>query len=168
MVEVLNPSKMFLDQKIEAPGSVVTVVLTGLRPLLVEIQALVTKTNLPMPRRTASGIDNNRLQLIVAVLQKRVGLHLFDQDVFVNVAGGLKVVEPAADLAVAMAIISSIKDKPIKVKTAFVGEVGLLGELREVKGLDKRIVEAKKLGFTNIVSFKNAKNLSEAVRLGLS
>lgn len=167
MVEVKNPSKLFLDQKVDAPGSAVAGILTGLRPLMVEIQALVTKTSLPSPRRTGSGIDNNRLQLLVAVLQKRLGLLLYDQDVFVNVTGGLKIFEPAADLAICIAIISSFKDIPILPKTAFLGEVGLLGELRQVRQLDKRAIEAKKLGFSNIISFNNTKSLSQAVKLAL-
>lgn len=167
MVEVKNPSKIFLDQKVNAPGSAVVCILTGLRPLLLEIQALVTKTNLPMPRRTGSGIDNNRLQLLVAVLQKRLGLSLFDQDIFVNVTGGLRLFEPAADLGICMAIISSFKDIPIKDKVVLVGEVGLLGELRVVRELEKRIKEAKRLGFTNVVSSDNAKNLLNAVKLAV-
>ncbi len=167
MIEVKNPSKIFLDQKVDAPGSAVVAILTGVRPLLVEIQALVTKTSLPSPRRTGSGVDNNRLQLLVAVLQKRLGLPLFDQDVFVNVTGGLKVFEPAADLGICMAIISSFKDKIIDSKTAMIGEVGLLGEIRDIRGLDKRTIEAKKLGFMNILSAKNARSLTQAVKICL-
>jgi DNA repair protein RadA/Sms len=154
MVEVKNPSKLFLETKQNAPGSTVVPIITGLRPILVEIQALVTKTNLPVPRRTGSGIDNNRLQLLVAVLQKRLGLPLYDQDIFVNVTGGLKVFEPAADLAICMSIISSFKDVIIPEKTAFIGEVGLLGELRAVRGVDRRIIEAEKLGFSNVITSK--------------
>lgn len=167
MIEIKNPSKIFLEQKVNAPGSAVVPILTGIRPLLVEIQALVTKTSLPTPRRTGSGVDNNRLQLLVAVLQKRLGLPLYDQDVFVNVTGGLKVFEPAADLAICLAIISSFKDQVIIAKTALVGEVGMLGELRAVRGLDKRVQEARKLGFTNIISSNRAKNLNEAIKLVL-
>ena len=165
MIEVKNPSKLFLEQKVNAPGSAVVCVLTGIRPLLVEIQALVTKTNLPIPRRTGSGIDNNRLQLLVAVLQKRLGLALFEQDIFVNVTGGLRILEPAADLGICLAIISSFKDKTIKDKTILVGEVGLLGEIRAVREIDKRITEAKKLGFSNVISPKIAKSLSQAIKL---
>lgn len=167
MVEVKNPSKLFLETKQNAPGSTVVPVLTGLRPILVEIQALVTKSNLPSPRRTGSGIDNNRLQLLVAVLQKRLGLPLYDQDIFVNVTGGLKVFEPAADLAICMAIISSFKDSVVSPKTVFIGEVGLLGEIRGVRGNQKRAGEAKKLGFTNIISSEKAKSLAQAVKLSL-
>lgn len=167
MIEVKNPSKIFLDQKVNAPGSAITAILTGMRPILVEIQALVTKTSLPAPRRTGSGIDNNRLQLLVAVLQKRLGLPLWDQDVFVNVTGGLKVFEPAADLAICMAIISSFRDITLPAKAVFIGEVGLLGEVRVVRGLDKRSSEAKKLGYTQVISPQNAKNLSQVIKLAI-
>lgn len=163
MIEVKNPSKIFLDQKVNAPGSAVVAILTGVRPLLVEIQALVTKSNLPVPRRTGSGVDNNRLQLLVAVLQKRLGLPLYDQDIFVNVTGGLRIFEPAADLGICLAIISSFKDKTLKEKTVLIGEVGLLGELRTVRQLQKRASEAKKLGFGNVISPENAKSLSQAM-----
>lgn len=168
MVEVKNPSKMFLEQKVDAPGSAVAATMAGYRPILVEIQALVTKSFLPVPRRTGSGVDNNRLQLLTAVLSKRLGLPLLDKDIFVNVTGGLKVFEPAVDLAICLAIVSSLKDKTIKPRTVFLGEVGLLGETRVVGGIDKRISEAKKLGFTNIVSSENARSLTEAVKLALS
>lgn len=167
MVEVTNPSKIFLEQRVLAPGSAVVATMGGLRPLLVEIQALVTKSFLPSPRRTGSGIDNNRLQLLVAVISKRLGLPLYDQDIFVNVTGGMKVIEPAADLAICMSIISSFKDQLIDPKVALVGEVGLLGELRQVRLLEKRKSEAKKLGFTKMISPENVKSLSEVVKLAL-
>src|SRR3989344_4207431 len=167
MVEVKNPSKMFLETKVEAPGSAVVATLTGLRPLMVEIQALTTKSFLPAPRRVGTGIDNNRLQLLTAVLQKRLGLPLYDQDIFVNVTGGLKGFEPAADLAICLAIVSYLKDKVVVPKTMIVGEDGLLGEVREVRVLDKRIAEAKQLGVTNVISSENAKSLAQAVRLAL-
>ncbi len=162
MIEVKNPSKLFLDQKVEAPGSAIVSILTGLRPILLEIQALVTKSSLPSPRRTGSGVDNNRLQLLVAVLQKRLGLPLYDTDIFVNVTGGIKVFEPAADLGICMAIVSSFKDQTIPKKTLFIGEIGLLGELRNVNKLEKRANEAKKLGFTNVISPSNTKTLIQA------
>ncbi len=158
--EIKNPSEVFLEERVDAPGSTITVLLTGLRPLLVEIQALVTKTNSPIPRRVATGFDNNRLQLLVAVLQKRLNLKLWEQDVFVNVAGGIKITEPAGDLAVCAAIISSYKDKALAKKAVFVGEVGLLGEVRSVRGIEKRIKEAKKLGFEKVFSSQNIKNLA--------
>lgn len=168
MQEVLNPSKIFLEQRVVAPGSAVVATMGGLRPLLVEIQALVTKSFLPAPRRVGSGIDNNRLQLLVAVLTKRLGLPLFDQDIFVNVTGGMKVSEPAADLAIALSIISSFKDQIIDPKAILVGEIGLLGELRSVRSLDKRKTEGKKLGFTKLICPENAKSLKEAVNLVLA
>ncbi len=167
MIEVKNPSKLFLEEKVNAPGSSVVCIMTGIRPLLVEIQALVTKTNMPIPRRTGSGVDNNRLQLLVAVLQKRLGLPLYDQDIFVNVTGGLRVGEPAADLGICMAMISSFKDVSLKEKTLMIGEVGLLGELRSVRQLEKRVTEAKKLGFTNVISTENTKTLLSASKLAL-
>jgi len=167
MVEVTNPSKVFLNTKQNAPGSAVVAIQSGIRPLLLEIQALVAKSGLPIPRRVGNGIDNNRLQLLAAVLQKRLGLVLFDADIYVNVTGGLRISEPASDLGVCVAIVSSLKDIPIKEKTVLIGEVGLLGELRAVRQIDKRIKEARKLGFSNVISFKNAKNLSEAIRLAL-
>jgi DNA repair protein RadA/Sms len=166
--EVLNPSAMFLEQRVSAPGSAVAAIIGGIRPILVEIQALVTKSYLPSPRRVGTGIDNNRLQLLIAVLIKRLGLPLYDQDVFVNVTGGLKVSEPAVDLAICLSVISSFKDIKIDQKTVLVGEVGLLGELRPVKFLEKRQKEAKKLGFTKIISPENAKSLSDATKLALN
>ena len=168
MIEVKNPSQLFLNEKVSAPGSAVVATVNGLRPLLIEVQALVTKTNLPIPRRIGTGVDNNRLQLLVAVLSKRLHLPLYDQDIFVNVTGGLKLQEPAADLGICLAIVSSLKDKSIPDKTLFVGEVGLLGELRTVRSLDKRINEAKKLGYTQVISPDNAKTLADAVKMVLS
>lgn len=162
--EIKNPSEVFLEERVSAPGSAVTAVLTGLRPILVEIQALVTKTNAPIPRRVGTGIDNNRLQLLVAVLQKRLKLPLWDQDVFVNVTGGLKINEPAADLAICAAIISSFKDIALPKNSAYIGEVGLLGEIRNIRGLDKRVKEAKKLGFEKVYAASNLKNLSGLLR----
>ncbi len=162
MVEVKNPSKIFLSQKVNAPGSVVVSTITGLRPILIEIQALVVKSNLAVPRRVANGIDNNRLMLLTAVLSKRLGLHLFDQDIFVNITGGIRADEPACDLGICMAIISSYKNKTINPETVFLGEIGLLGELRGVRGLDKRIAEAGKLGYTRVIGPGQAKSLEEA------
>lgn len=164
MKEVSNPSQVFLEERVSAPGSAVTAVLTGLRPILVEIQALVTKTNSPIARRVGTGVDNNRLQLLVAVLQKRLKLPLWDQDVFVNVTGGLKITEPAADLAICMAIISSFKDITLPKNAAYIGEVGLLGELRSVSQLEKRANEAKKLGFSEVISPLKTKSLNDLTR----
>ncbi len=160
MIEVSNPSRLFLDQRVNAPGSAIVATMNGYRPLLVEIQALVTKSFLPVPRRTGAGIDLNRLQLLVAVLMKRLSLPLYDKDIFVNVTGGMKIIEPAADLGICMAIISSLKDETLDPNTVYVGEVGLLGELRDVRGVDRRAAEAKKLGFTKVVSPKTTKSLS--------
>jgi DNA repair protein RadA/Sms len=148
MVEVTNPSEVFLAERLlNAAGSAIAVTLEGTRPLLVEIQALSSTTSFGNPRRTANGIDFNRLLLLVAVLSKRVGVRLSDQDVFVNVVGGLRVGEPAADLAVACAIASSFRDIPVAGDLAIVGEVGLSGELRAVSQLETRLKEVTKLGF---------------------
>jgi DNA repair protein RadA/Sms len=149
MAEVANPSEAFLAERLlNAAGSSIAVTLEGTRPLLVEIQALSSTTSFGNPRRTANGIDFNRLLLLIAVLSKRVGVRLSDQDVFVNVVGGLRVGEPAADLAVACAIVSSYRDVPVAGDLAIVGEVGLSGELRAVSQLETRLNEAAKLGFT--------------------
>lgn len=148
MVEVTNPSEAFLaERQANAPGSAIAVTLEGTRPLLVEVQALVSPTTFSNPRRTANGIDYNRLLLLTAVLTRRVHLSLQDKDVFVNVVGGMQIGEPAADLAVALAIASSVKDRPIHADMAFIGEVGLSGELRAVSQLEARLKEAAKLGF---------------------
>lgn len=162
--EVVNPSQIFLEHKVNAPGSVVVATVNGLRPLLIEVQALVTKTYAPIAKRVGNGIDSSRLQLLVAVISKRLGLNLSDQDVFVNVTGGIKLTEPAIDLGVCLAIVSSMKNRSIAPKTVFVGEVGLLGELRPIRQLEKRISEAKKLGFSKVISPEVAKNLSEVVK----
>lgn len=147
--EVGNPSRIFLEERPqEASGSVVIPCLEGTRPVLVEIQALVSQSPLGMPRRTSVGVDHNRLSLLVAVLSKRMGLEMGDQDIFVNVAGGLKVDEPAADLGIVSAMISSFLDKPLDKHMAVFGEVGLAGEIRGVSQPEMRIKEAKKLGFS--------------------
>lgn len=164
LIEVQNPSALFLEHKVNAPGSVVVAVMNGQRPLLVEIQALVTKSYLPVPRRVGTGVDINRLQLLVAVLSKRLSLPLYDQDIFVNVTGGVRLTEPAADLAIAIAIASSLKDQSVNSKAVFLGEVGLLGEIRPIRQLPKRIAEAKKLGYTQVISPENAKNLDQAMK----
>ena len=147
MLEVSNPSEAFLSERSEGAGSAVAVTLEGTRPLLVEIQALTSTTSFGLPRRTANGIDFNRLLLLVAVLSKRVGIRLHDQDVFVNVVGGLRVNEPAADLSVAVAIASSFRDVPVAHDLAIIGEIGLSGELRSVSQATKRLNEASRLGF---------------------
>jgi DNA repair protein RadA/Sms len=152
MEEVANPSEAFLAERLpEAAGSAIAVTMEGSRPLLVEIQALASTTSFGLPRRTANGVDVNRLLLLVAVLSKRVGLRLFDQDVFVNVVGGLRINEPAADLAIAMAIASSFQNLPLPNDLAAVGEIGLSGELRAVGHLSRRLHEAVKLGFKRCI-----------------
>ncbi len=157
MVEVPNPSEAFLaERQINAPGSTIAVTMEGTRPLLVEIQALASSTTFPNPRRTANGIDYNRLLLITAVLMRRVRLKLHDKDIFVNVVGGLQIDEPAADLSVAIAIASSVKDRPVYADMAFVGEIGLSGELRAVSQLEARLKEAVKLGFKRCIVPKTA------------
>jgi DNA repair protein RadA/Sms len=148
LIEVANPSEAFLAERLpNAAGSTIAVTLEGTRPLLVEVQALASTTSFGLPRRTANGVDFNRLLLLTAVLSKRVGLRLSDQDIFVNVVGGLKINEPAADLAIATAIASSFKSAPVAADLAIVGEIGLSGELRAVGQLSKRLNEAAKLGF---------------------
>ncbi len=152
MVEVANASEAFLAERLpDAAGSAIAVTMEGSRPLLVEIQALASTTSFGLPRRTANGVDVNRLLLLVAVLSKRVGLRLFDQDVFVNVIGGLRISEPAADLGVALAIASSFQNLPLPSDLAAVGEVGLSGELRAVSQLSRRLHEASKLGFRRCI-----------------
>jgi len=152
MVEVRNPSEAFLAERmVNAPGSAIAVTMEGTRPLLVEIQGLTSVTSFGNPRRTPNGVDFYRLLLITAVLSKRLGLKLGDQDVFVNVVGGLKVSEPAADLAVAAAIASSVWDRPARADCALIGEIGLSGELRAVSQLPQRLREAKQLGFGAVV-----------------
>jgi DNA repair protein RadA/Sms len=146
--EVANPSELFLAERpINVPGSVVISSLEGTRPILVELQALVTPTSYGMPRRTAIGVDPNRVSLLVAVLEKKVGMTLANQDIFVNVAGGVRVDEPAVDLGVVSAVASSFLDKSIPSKTMVIGEVGLAGEVRGIHQAEIRLREAAKLGF---------------------
>jgi DNA repair protein RadA/Sms len=152
LVEVANPSEAFLAERVvNAPGSAIAVTLEGTRPLLVEVQALSSPTAFGYARRTANGIDYNRLLLLAAVLSRRMGFKLAEQDIFVNVIGGLKIDEPAADLAVAVAMASSYLDRPVPADLAIVGEIGLSGELRAVSQLPVRLNEATKLGFKRIL-----------------
>ena len=145
---VANPSELFLSERpLGVSGSVVTASLEGSRPLLVELQALVTQSSYGVPRRTTIGLDHNRLALLVAVLEKKVGLHLAGQDIFLNAAGGVRLNEPAADLAMIMAVASSHLDRSIDPQTVILGEVGLAGEVRAVTQPEQRIAEAEKLGF---------------------
>lgn len=155
LTEVGNPSRIFLEERPQdVSGSVVIPCLEGTRPLLVEIQALVGPSPLGVPRRTAIGVDHNRISLLVAVLGKRLGMEMGDQDIFVNVAGGLKVEEPAADLGIVSAMMSSFLDRPVKRDLAVFGEVGLAGEIRGVSQPDLRIREARKLGFSSCLLSK--------------
>jgi len=150
--EVSNPSAFFLAERPEnAPGSVVLASLEGTRPILVEIQALVSASNLGMPRRTAIGVDHNRVSLLVAVLDKICGLHLGGSDIFLNVAGGVRVEEPAVDLAVVSAMASSFLDRPVDARTVILGEVGLTGEVRAVSQIETRVKEAARLGFNRCI-----------------
>jgi DNA repair protein RadA/Sms len=183
LIEVKNPSEAFLAERmVNAPGSAIAVTMEGTRPILVEIQGLTSPTSFGNPRRTPNGIDFNRLLLTVAVLTRRVGTRLADQDVFVNVVGGLKINEPAADLAVAVAIASSVRDQPVRADTVLIGEVGLNGELRAVGQMNTRLREAAKLGFkvaivphrlrrgeplTKDIEIMEARSLRDALKMGL-
>jgi DNA repair protein RadA/Sms len=152
LVEIANPSEAFLAERmVNAPGSAIAVTMEGTRPLLVEIQGLTSPTSFGNPRRTPNGIDFNRLLLITAVLTRRLNMRLSEQDVFVNVVGGLRIDEPAADLAVAAAISSSIRDVPIRADLALIGEIGLSGELRMVGQINARLREAASLGFKAVI-----------------
>lgn len=152
LVEVENPSEYMLSGKPEnASGSVVACSMEGTRPILLEIQALVCRTNFGMPRRTAAGTDYNRVNLLMAVLEKRLGMSLGNCDAYVNIAGGIKMNEPAIDLGIALAVVSSYKDQVIDEKTVVFGEVGLSGEVRAVSMAEQRVLEAKKLGFERVI-----------------
>ena len=161
--EIDNPSALFLqDRVLNVPGSVVTVIMEGTRPMLVEIQALVVSSQLAIPRRVGSGINYNRLQLLVAILQKRLNIPLGTHDIFVNVSGGMKIDEPAADLAIAMAIVSSFRNISVNPKIAVFGEMGLLGEIRMTSASDRRNKEAKRLGFTTVLCPPAISNIQQA------
>jgi DNA repair protein RadA/Sms len=148
LVEVTNPSEFMLQGKPEdEPGSVVVAAMEGTRPILVEVQALVCQTNFNMPRRTAAGTDYNRVNLLMAVLEKRLGIGMAGMDAYINVAGGMKVMEPALDLAIVIAILSSYKNKTLDSKTIVFGEIGLTGEVRAVNMAEQRVLEATKMGF---------------------
>ncbi len=183
MIEVSNPSEAFLAERMtNAPGSAIAVTMEGTRPLLVEIQGLTSHTNFGNPRRTANGIDFNRLLLISAVLSRRLNLHLSEQDIFANVVGGLRIDEPAADLAVAASIASSLWDKPVRADLVLIGELGLSGELRMVGQINARLREAASLGFKTAIvprrlhnkerwpdgiEVQEARSLKEALKLAL-
>jgi len=162
MIEVPNPSEAFLAERVvNAPGSAIAVTMEGTRPLLVEVQALASPTSFGNPRRTPNGVDMNRLLLITAVMSKRAGLRLFEQDIFVNVIGGMKVSEPASDLSMCMAIASSYFDRPMPADIAFIGEVGLSGEVRTVNQLGMRLNEASKIGFQRVIVPKRRRSQEE-------
>jgi DNA repair protein RadA/Sms len=180
MKEVKNPSQVLLQKKALCSGSVVVASLEGSRPLLVELQALTSPTVFGYPKRTASGIDFNRLQLLLAVLTKRAGLKLGNQDVYINIVGGFKIYEPALDLGICLACASTYKNKPVDPDMVVFGEVGLSGELRGVRHFQKRILEAEKLGFKKILmpaseklspkskcKILTANNLSQAIKIAL-
>ncbi|MFA5629488.1 MAG: DNA repair protein RadA [Dehalococcoidales bacterium] len=183
MTEVTNPSQVFLSQRLEqAVGSAVVPTLEGSRPLLVEIQALTNTTSFGLPRRTANGVDFGRLLMITAVLSRRAYLKLGNQDIIVNATGGIQIKEPAADLAIALAIASSFKDKGINPEMAALGEIGLSGELRGISQPERRVTEAARLGFkkciipqasmkhikTKDIQLLPASTLREAIRIGLT
>lgn len=164
LVGIDNPSKLLLAERVKnVPGSVIGVVLEGTRPLLVEIQALTVPSQLAIPRRVATGIDFARLQMLVAVLSRRAGLNIGDMDIFVNVTGGIRLADRGIDLAICLAIASSFLNKTVESDIAAVGEVGLLGEVRKVGGLDRRIKEAKKLGY-RVASAESGKSVSAAIK----
>ncbi|WP_449456259.1 DNA repair protein RadA [Streptococcus suis] len=157
LVEVLNPSEVFLEERLDgATGSAIVVIMEGTRPILAEVQALVTPTMFGNAKRTTTGLDFNRASLIMAVLEKRAGLLLQNQDAYLKSAGGVKLDEPAIDLAVAVALASSYKDKPTNPQECFIGEIGLTGEIRRVNRIEQRINEAAKLGFTKVYAPKNS------------
>lgn len=181
--EVANPSEIFLQERTKgAAGSAVVAAIEGTRPVLVEVQALVTPTSFGNPRRMAAGMDNHRISLLMAVLEKRVGLLLQNQDAYINVAGGIKLDEPATDLAAAISIASSFSNKPTKITDIFIGEVGLTGEVRRVSRIEQRVNEAYKLGFSRAyipeknqdgwsppkgISLVGVASLSQAINLAL-
>src|SRR5699024_455564 len=154
--EVLNPSEIFLEERSSgAAGSTVVASMEGTRPVLVEIQALISPSSFGNPRRMATGIDSNRVPLLMAVLDKRVGLMLQNQDAYIKVAGGVKLDEPAIDLAIAISIASSFRDQPTNPEDIFIGEVGLTGEIRRVSRIEQRVHEAAKLGFKRVICSAN-------------
>lgn len=165
---VANPGEAFIAERGIGPGTVLTVVIAGNRPLLLEVQALVAKTSLSYPRRVATGFDYNRLLFLVAVAEKNLKLPLQGFDVYVNVTGGVKIEETAADLAVVLAIVSSFRSQPVKSQMVLFGEVGLTGEVRRVSLEERRAKEAKKLGFTSIISPESVKTIKEAVSRSLA
>jgi DNA repair protein RadA/Sms len=169
LCEVANPSSVFLSERpCVVPGSVVTATIEGSRPILAEIQGLVTRSGLGTARRTVLGVDYNRVCLLVAVMEKKLGLQLMNQDVFVNVAGGIRVGEPAVDLGIVSAVASSFFDKPVKERTVVFGEIGLTGEVRGISQVEPRVHEAQKMGFERcFLPRDNLKNLKRPASMDL-
>ncbi len=166
--EVKNPSEYMLEGRPEdEPGSVVTAAMEGTRPILVEVQALVCPTNFNMPRRTAAGTDYNRVTLLMAVLEKRLGISLAGCDAYVNVAGGMKITEPSLDLAIVLALLSSYRNRPLPPRTVAFGEVGLTGEIRSVNMMQARIAEAEKMGYRTVIVPKRKKAEGEKKNEGI-
>ena len=166
--EVKNPSEYMLEGRPEdEPGSVVTAAMEGTRPILVEVQALVSPTSFNMPRRTAAGTDYNRVTLLMAVLEKRLGISLAGCDAYVNVAGGMKITEPSLDLAIVLALLSSYRNRPLPPRTVAFGEVGLTGEIRAVNMMQARIAEAEKMGYRNVIVPKRKKAEGEKKTEGI-
>jgi DNA repair protein RadA/Sms len=165
MVEVKNPSEIFLSERKNEPGSVVTATIEGTRPILLEVQSLVNTTRFGYPQRTVSGFDLNRLNLLIAVISKKTPVNLSNFDIFINIVGGFKTKDPAVDLAVCAAIISSCKNIPIKNNVCLFGEVGLSGEIRKVARQAERGKEAKKLGYTIIENISDLNSLTKELKL---
>ena len=166
LMEVTNPSSYFLNEKtLEAPGASIAATLEGTRPLLIEIQALVTPPSFGNPQRNCVGFDIKRLSKIIAVLDRKIGLNIAGQDIFLNVTGGAKLTDPGADVSVAVSLISSFRNFIVPSKSVFFGEVGLNGEIRPVSGSESRISESRKLGFKNIYSSSNVKDLADLISL---
>ncbi len=162
--EVANPAGLFLENRAEnAPGSVVCACMEGNRPIMVEVQALVAKTPYGMPRRTAVGFDYNRVNMLLAILERRLGMDFGNFDAYLNVVGGMKITEPSADLAAAAALVSSYRNKPVPHNVLAVGEVGLTGEIRRVAGTERRIRDAANLGFTKFVVPKGKLNMEQKI-----
>lgn len=164
LVPMDSPEKLFISQFKNVPGRIIASVMEGTRPMLVEVESLVVPTKMAFPKRITQGIDPRRFELLLAVIAKRAGIPLFEFDCFANIAGGIKVNEPAVDLAVCLSLASSYFDKPLPPKTCAVGEVGLLGDIRAVPLQERRIKEARRLGYTNVVSSEKFKSLTEAIR----
>lgn len=167
--EVSNPSELFVENNtLKIPGSALACVMEGTRPLIIEVQALVTDSQLAMPRRVGRGVDLSRIQVLAAVLQKHCSLPLGSRDIFLSAAGGFKINEPAVDLALAVAIASSMQNKVVSNDTVFVGEIGLLGEVRQVMAIDRRIKEITRLGYKTVISSNSSRDLRQVLKkLGL-